>query len=131
MDEDLDFLEIRLDFDQIEMCTEAQFRRLVDQSIEKKCLEYLIAEKNKKRKVKHIDFKKLEIQEYLLPSLLSMSQAKHIFLLRTRMLDTKDNYPNKYQDDHCPICDNGAKDSQEHVMFCQSDPNQMINTEVE
>jgi hypothetical protein len=64
---------------------------------------------------------------------MSMTQAKHIFMLRVRMLDTKDNYPNKHQNDHCPICDNGVtKDSQEHVMFCQIDANQtIVNTDVE
>ena len=48
------------------------------------------------------------------------------------MLDTKDNYPNKYKDDHCPICDDGVtRDSQKHVMVCQIDPNQIVNNEIE
>ena len=81
------------------MCTEAQFKRMVDNSVEEKCLEYLIAEKNKKMKVMHIKYKKPEIQRYLLPSLMSMNQAKDISMLRARMLDTKDNYPNKHQND--------------------------------
>ena len=115
------------------MSTEAQFKRLVDSSVEEKCLEYLNAEKNKKSKVMHINYKKLETQSYLLPSMMSMTQAKHIFMLRTRMLDTKDNYPNKYPDNLCPICDDGiTKDSQEHVMFCLNDSNQMIvNSDVQ
>ena len=49
------------------------------------------------------------------------------------MLDTKDNYPNKYPDNLCPICDDGiTKDSQEHVIFCLNDSNQMIvNSDVQ
>ena len=63
---------------------------------------------------------------------MSMTQAKHIFMLRARMMDTKDDYPNKYQYDYCPICnDDVSKDSQEHVMYCQVDQNQIINSEVE
>ena len=84
-------------------------------------------EKNKKQKVKHIPFEKLEIQNYLLPGKISLHQARQIFMLRCRMLETKDNYANKFSNDLCPVCDNGVtKDSQQHLMLCQSILSQRI-----
>ena len=117
----LEELEIVLDVDHIQMTTENQFKTLVEKAIDDKCLEYLEKEKNKKQKVKHIQFDKLEMQNYLHPGLITTHQAKQIFLLRCRMLETKDNYPNKFSDDWCPLCDNGiSKDSQQHLMLCPS-----------
>ena len=98
----LEYLEIWLDFEQIEMCTEYQFRNLVQKSIEEKCFEYLIEEKNKKNKVKHIQYQKQELQKYLMPGKLSNHQAKKNFLLRNRMLETKDNFPNKFENKILP-----------------------------
>ena len=106
--------------EQIEMCTEYQFRNLVQKSIEEKCFDYLVEEKNKKNKVKHIQYQKLELQKYLMPGKISNHQAKKNVLLRNRMLETKDN---------CPICTNGEKDSQAYLMQCPLIPNQMIVSE--
>ena len=72
----MDYLEICLDFEQIEMCTEYQFRNLVHKSIEEKCFDYLNEEKNKKNKVKHIHYQKHELQKYLMPGKISNHQAK-------------------------------------------------------
>ena len=64
MEKKLEELEIVLDIVQIEMITENQFKTLVEKSIGDKYLEYLVKEKNKKQKVKHIQFEKIEIQNY-------------------------------------------------------------------
>ena len=114
----LEKLEIFLDFDQIKTATSQQFRTMVDKFINEKCFEDLIEEKNTKNKVKHIQYDKHEIQKYLAPGDISNTQAKQIFLLRSRMLTTKDNFKNNFQDDLCPLCSDTSKDSQEHVMNC-------------
>ena len=124
--ENLEYLEICLDFEQIEMTSQYQFRNVIENEINKKCFDYLIAEKNKKNKVKHIQYEKLVMQKYLMPGKLSNHQAKEIFLLRNRMLDTKDNFPNKYKDKMCPICVDNSIDSQAHVMLCPSICDQKI-----
>ena len=126
----LETLEIYLDFDQIKEATRQQFKSFVDKAINEKCFNYLIDEKNKKNKVKHIQYYEHETQEYLLPGKISNKQAKEIFLLRTRMLETKDNYQNQFQDDHCPLCDDGITlDSQEHVMLCPAIVHQSLVTD--
>jgi hypothetical protein len=78
----LEYLEIHLDFDQIEMSSKQEFKTLVEKSLDEKCFEYLTMEKNKKNKVKHIQYEKFEIQKYLLPSKISIHQAKQMFLLK-------------------------------------------------
>jgi hypothetical protein len=86
----------------------------VDGKIDEKCFEYLICEKKKKNKVKHIKYEKHEIQKFLLPGKISNIEAKEIFILRNRMMKTKDNYQNQFQDALCPLCDDGCTlDSQE------------------
>ena len=102
----------------------------MDGKIDEKCFEYLICEKNKKNKVKHIKYEKHEIQKFLLPVKISNMQAKEIFVLRNRMMETKDNYQNQFQDALCPLCDDGCTlDSQEHVMTCPAIVHQCLVTE--
>ena len=118
---DLEYLEIYLDLEQIREASKDQFKTLVEKSIETKCFEYLLEEKNKLKKVSHIIYKKFETQKYLLPSSLTPTEAKFIFLLKNRMLETKDNFRNKFDDDNCPLCDDQTtKDSQEHILVCPS-----------
>ena len=58
----LETLEIYLDFDQIKEATRQQFKSFVDKAINEKCFNYLIDEKNKKNKVKHIQYYEHETQ---------------------------------------------------------------------
>ena len=61
-----------------------------------------------------------------MPGKISNHQAKKKLLLRNRMLETKDDFPNKFEEKLCPICTTGEKDSQAHQMKCPAIPNQMI-----
>ena len=80
--------------------------------------------------MKHIQYEKHEIQKFLLPGKISNKQAKEIFCLRNRMLETKDNYQNQFEDALCPLCDDEfTLDSQEHVMTCPAIVHQCLVTE--
>ena len=47
------------------------------------------------------------------------------------MMETKDNFPNKFTNNLCPICDDGTEDSQEHVLVCpESDNSQIVKEAV-
>ena len=50
--ENPEYLEICLDFDQMKMTSQYQFGNVIEKEINKKCFDYLIAEKNKKNKVR-------------------------------------------------------------------------------
>ena len=56
------------------------------------------------------------MQPYLKPNQISIIEAKFIFLVRTRMLDVKSNFKNKYHDVTCPNCT--EEDTQSHLLFC-------------
>ena len=119
--------DILVDIDHIEKSSENQFNNLVENAINEKCYEYLLTEKNKKNKVKHIEYSFHKLQKYLQPGKLNVHEGRKIFLLRTRMMETKDNYQSRYSDDLCPLClKDGIKDSQEHLIQCQSIEHQSL-----
>ena len=59
------------------------------------------------------------MQDYLKDRTISSQLKRFIFALRARMIDIGQNYPNKYQTKHCPVCrDEKSGDTQEHMMVC-------------
>ena len=59
------------------------------------------------------------MQDYLKDRTISNQLKRFIFALRARMIDIGQNYPNKYQTKHCPVCrDEKIWDTQEHILFC-------------
>ena len=127
--QDLEELELNLNFDEIERLSKEQFKTKVSKAMSKIALKYLLKEKNKgggeggdRGKVAHIQFKQLKIQEYLEPNTTSIRMSKFIYHARSRMLDLKVNFKNrKHQDLLCPIClAPDSIDSQEHLLLCPS-----------
>ena len=87
--------------------------------IVKKALEFLNKKKEGHSKVLHLSHPNWKQQPYLKPNqMVSIDEAKFIFLLRTRMLDIKTNYRNKYSDVICPIY-KSADDEQAHLLACK------------
>ena len=94
---DLDSLEIFLSYEDIQNVSGNQFRTFVNQICEDKALEYLQKLKLKHSKVLHIEHSSLKIQSYLLPeNMWNIQLAKLLFQARTRMLEVKCNYKEKY-----------------------------------
>ena len=78
----------------------------------------LKVEKVKLSKIQHIVYDKFGMQEYLLPNQTSTRMAKLIFHARSRMLDLKCNFKNRYRDFLCPTgC--GLDDTQQHLIDCE------------
>ena len=67
--------------------------------------------------MRHISNTKLEIQKYLEAGDHSVKESKFLFSLRTRMLDVKTNYGEKYFLKMCPSCEL-EDDTQEHLLYC-------------
>ena len=59
----------------------------------------------------------MAMQDYLCPNEISVDEAKFIFHLRTRMLDVKTNYSERYTDSLCPSC-KIEEDTQKHLIEC-------------
>ena len=120
--ENLDELEIGLEFDNIEVLSKNNFKNFVDKKIEARALNYLIEIKNKHSKVKHIKYTSLKLQNYLRSTEhVNMDIPKFIFHARSRMLDVRENFKNKYTKTNthtkCPLgC--AELDNQEHLVLC-------------
>ena len=114
---DLEELGIGLSMTEIKSMKEETFSKLVKRSIVKEALEYLNRIKQKHSKVRHIVHSKLEIQTYLEAGDHSVQEAKFLFTLRTRMLDVRTNYGDKYFLKLCPCCQE-TEDTQEHLLSC-------------
>ena len=112
-------LEIKLSINNIKLMKKEDLKVLVKDACETKALEYLNKVKAKHSKVRDIKHSKWETQGYLQPNkeYLSIHEAKFIFLLRTRMLDVKANFENKYRDKSCPNCET-SEDTQTHLLEC-------------
>ena len=117
--EDLETLEIKLTEEKIQKLSNVSFKKLVNTAIKKEAFKYLLNIKNSHRKVLHIPYKNLEMQDYLLPSNISSEMAKFTFLCRSRMLAVGANFKEGRKNPFCPVCKIvTVYDSQNHLMLC-------------
>ena len=115
--DDLDDLQISLDFEEIKNLSKYSFKKIVKEKISQSAFKALTEEQRNLSKVKNLQFKSLKIQEYMLPNKLDLRMTKFVFLLRSRMLDVRCNFKNKYTDVLCPLC-KADQDTQQHLMVC-------------
>ena len=118
---DLIFLDIALSAQDIEKLTKEQFRKLVQDRIDVKALEYLNCLKAKYSKVLHIQHHSLQLQPYFLPeNVKDVQLSKFLFQARSRMLDLRGNFKQKYKmnDWNCELGCNKV-DTQEHLLICE------------
>ena len=115
--EDLAKLQITHSFDEIRNLSKYSFKKIVREKISQSALKALVQEQKSLSKVNHFDFTELKLQEYLLPNKLDLRLSKFVFLLRSRMLDVRCNFKNKYSDTLCPLC-MADQDTQQHLMVC-------------
>lgn len=126
--EDLEELEIMLEFDEIRELSSFQFKSFLKKIIEEKALSFLNNVKSKHSKVLHIKHEELRIQEYLEPkNITSIHLAKFLFQARTRMLDLKMNFRKMYKSEElsCPLECN-EPDTQQHLLDCQKIPSTFV-----
>ena len=77
--EDLKYLEIFLDFEQIKSTSRNQFKDLVDESVEEKAHEYLVEKLKKMSKILSNEYTELKMQSYLKSSNINIRSKKFIF----------------------------------------------------
>ena len=64
-----------------------------------------------------ITHKVLDMADYLRPNQIVNTEAKFVFMLRSRMMDVRMNYYGQHADTLCPLCDS-ERDTQEHLLVC-------------
>ena len=79
-------------------------------------MKYLITEKNKQSKIAHLEYFKLEMQEYLLSGNTKLS--KLIFQARGRNLDIKMHKRWRYEDVTCVGCGENIENGEE-LLSCK------------
>ena len=99
------------------------FKKKVKHAASEAAFKWLNGKKAELKKMKDIQYKKLEIQDYLLSPSLSTHQTKFLLQLRSRMLPLRTNYHKMYKDDNCPLCSLSGQgerfsDSQQHLLSC-------------
>ena len=96
------------------------FRAQTKKAIKMAAFAYLCSEKARLSKIMLVSHNDLEMLQYLQPSVLENVQAKLVFQLKSRMVEVKVNYKNKYSDLQCPVCKvDGEEDSQQHIFTCK------------
>ena len=114
---DLKQLNITESLEEIKNMTQSNFKGRIKSQILKKSLEYLL--EKRKSKGKEIEYKKLEMAEYLQPinKTLNIENKRKMFAVRTRMVDIKSDFNKKYEKPKC-IC--GQFENMEHIWNCQN-----------
>ena len=96
--DDLKSLDFTLTPEEIEKLSKDQFRKVVQERIELKALEYLNCLKAKHSKVLHIQHHSLQLQSYFFPeNIINVQLSKFLFQARTRMMDLRGNFKQKYR----------------------------------
>jgi hypothetical protein len=115
--ETLETLKINLEIRDIEIMKTSSFRSLVKRKTATEALRYLNLVKSKHTKVLNIVHQKLEISRYFIGNEMRIQECKFLFALRSRMVDVKANYRDKYWDTIFPCC-KLEDDTQEHLLSC-------------
>ena len=103
---------------QIEQTSKEQLKKIIKNKITAENITRIKAAGQKKSKVNHLLSYKTEDTIYRQPRYIKDLQRKEaaaVFTLRARMLKTKANYPNMYQDKKCRWCSED-NETQEHII---------------
>ena len=113
-------LDITLSDNEIKLMKEQKFENIINTAAAKKTLDYLnkIADSHSKSKIL-VKFK-LERESYLYDPRFSRSEIELLFRLRTRMLDVKNKFANKYDTDIGYKLCKAQVESQQHLLKCDT-----------
>ena len=118
VEDDLDFLGIQFNEEEIRNTKKESFKRIVNAKIREASHSALLEDKKGKLDNLSADY---SLKEYLYSNELNLEQKQLLFNLRTRMAPLKCNYRTKYQSNLlCCLCDASSEDSQEHLLLCPS-----------
>ena len=112
----LQTLGIVLTFEEIREMSTFTFKKIVREKVKLAGFQYLMEKKNepgKQTKISHLQYKKLEIQEYLMDGNQNTEISKLIFKARGKNLDIKEHKKWKYKDNLCIGCNTRIETEEE------------------
>ena len=108
---DLEFLNIKLSFDEITNYSALAFNKLVKDATKKKAFSELVKQQKAHSKGKEIVYKDLNLQNYLKKdSPLDNEEKRFLFAARTRGLNVKNNFKQGNPDLKCRLCRDHIED---------------------
>ena len=107
MKKDFELIEEKMDESSIIGCGAEAFKNSIKKKIKIAAFKFLRSKQQTQSKVRDIQFLKLETQKYLLNRLFSNEEVNTLYSLRSRSLECKANFKNKYKegDTSCPLCE--------------------------
>ena len=116
--EDLEFLDIPFDEENIRRTKKETFKKLVNSKIREASHSSLL--QDKKGKLENLS-SHYGMKEYLSSDKLMLKDKQLLFNLRTRMFHVKCNYRRMYEGNLlCLLCDTKSEETQEHLLLCPS-----------
>ena len=114
---DLQYLNINLSIEEIQLMKKPEFRKMLKTSIEKKALQYLLEKRGSKSC--EIQYRNMKMAEYLSPNYeqLSLNDQRYIFAIRNRMIEIEHNFRKQLLEEKC-IC--GEEITRQHIYSCQN-----------
>ena len=119
IEEDKKYLGIIMEDNDIKKLSKYKFKQILNDKIKELSFKYLIKKKESHSKTENLNYNNLEVQSYLKSdSNLNNDEKQLLFKFRTRMIDVKINYRNRYLDSTCQLgCD--SEESQSHLFECE------------
>ena len=104
--EDLEDLEIKMTFNEIEETGPRNFTKLCKSKVITKAFEYLQNKKLNHDKVRHVEYKNLEMANYLksIESEYSIENRQYLFQCRVNDIQARANRPWQHEETHCISC---------------------------
>ena len=113
-------LGFETDLDWVKQIKKDKFKEIIKDKIHEKAFKDLMDRKIKHSKLKNLEYKNLEMQQYLSHGDISVNQARIIFKYRTRMSNYWNNFRGSLEDQNCPVCKKeNTSDTQEHGLECE------------
>ena len=95
------------------------YKSHIKSSVKSAAFKYLKKKLSTHTKVQHIQYKQLEIQQYMTSPMFTNGEVDMLHALRSRCTDCKVNFKQKYIHTNlkCSLCDNEDED-QQHILVC-------------
>ena len=113
----LEVLNIEMTFEEISKMSDNKFKQIVKQKTEEAAFKYLIKEKNKQKKISHLNYTRLSMQEYLVEGSKNPKISRLIFKARGRNLEIKTHKKWRYEDEICVGCGENIE-SEDELLLC-------------
>ena len=121
-----DFEVINEKYDEVflKSMSKKKYKKYIKAKVREAAFKYLMAEKEKRSKVRPIKYKKFKMQSYITSNLFSNFEVEFLNKIRSRNLDVKSNFKTKYTyhnvtDLKCPIKNCFEVDDQMHILNCK------------